>query len=310
MTPQQYKAYIRRINASNKKAADDYNRKVNAANKKSVDNYNKEVKRVNDHNKKVYTQRKTTIQKYNRDVDKFNAEQRRRKQSFDSAIRKLNSTPQSKIIQYSTGSISQSSIELSNTYTNLRNDPVIKSHQTNKELITAWPERETANSLDLTNALNGHYIDGTSVDFLKKSEIEESLDSLSSELGNRWKGALFSLNHNNPDASRHFCSSVREILIKVINTKAPDKEVFQLYPNCPLHGNSPNRRTKIEYILYNNSLNVTTLIDFIDRDVSDVLNLFYELNSGTHGDAGKFNANQLIQLKKRVEDSIQYMLMF
>jgi hypothetical protein len=310
MTPQQYKAYIRKINAANKKAVDDYNRKVNAANKKSVDNYNREVKKVNDHNKKVYTERKSAIQKYNRDVDKFNAEQRRRKQSYDSAIRILNSTPQSKIIQYSTRSISQSSIELSDTFTSLRNDPVIKSHQTSKKLITAWPERETANSLDLTNALNGHYIDVASVDFLKKSEIEESLDSLSSELGNRWKGALFSLNHNNPDASRHFCSSVREILIKVIDTKAPDKDVFQLFPNCSLHGNSPNRRTKIEYILSNNSLNVTSLVDFIDRDVNDVLNLFYELNSGTHGDAGKFNANQLIQLKKRVEDSIQYMLTF
>jgi len=295
MTPQQYKAYIR---------------KINAANKKSVDNYNKEVKRVNDYNKKVHSQRKTEIQKYNRGVDKFNAEQKRRKQSFDSAIRKLNSTPQSKIIQYSTRSISNSSIELTNTYSNLRDDPIIKAHQRSEELITSWPERETANSLDLTNALNGHYIDGASVDFLKKSEIEESLDSLSSELGNRWKGALFSLNHNNPDASRHFCSSVREILIKVIDTKAPDKEVFQLYPNCPLHGNSPNRRTKIEYILNNNTLNLTSLVDFIDQDINDVLNLFYELNSGTHGDSGKFNANQLIQLKKRVEDSIQYMLTF
>lgn len=310
MTPQQYNAYIRKINAANKKAADDYNRKVNAANKKSVDNYNKEVKRVNDYNKKVHSQRKTEIQKYNRDVDKFNAEQKRRKQSFDSAIRKLNSTPQSKIIQYSTRSISNSSIELTNTYSNLRDDPIIKAHQRSEELITSWPERETANSLDLTNALNGHYIDGASVDFLKKSKIEESLDSLSSELGNRWKGALFSLNHNNPDASRHFCSSVREILIKVIDTKAPDKEVFQLYPNCPLHGNSPNRRTKIEYILNNNTLNLTSLVDFIDQDINDILNLFYELNSGTHGDAGKFNANQLIQLKKRVEDSIQYMLTF
>ena len=310
MTPQQYKAYIRKINAANKKAVDDYNRKVYAANKKSVDNYNKEVKRVNDHNRKVYAQRKSDVQKYNREVDKFNSEQKRRKRSYESAIRKLNSTPRSKIIQYSTNSISKSSVELSTSFDNLRNDPVIKSHQVNNDLLTNWPERETENSLDLTNSLNGHYIEGLSLDFLKKSKIEKSLDSISSELGARWKGALFSLNHNNPDASRHFCSSVREILIKVIDIKAPDNDVFQLYPNCQLHGKSPNRRTKIQFILHNNSLNVTSLIDFVDRDVNDVLNLFYELNSGTHGEAGKFNANQLIQLKKRIEDSIQFMLTF
>jgi len=310
MTPQQYKAYIRRINAANKKAVDDYNRKVKAANKKSVDNYNKEVKRVNDHNKKVYYQRKKAIQQYNRDVDRFNADQKRRHQNYNNAVRKFSSTPRSTIIEYSTVEISQSSLDLSNSYTALLNDSLVNPNQANNELIVDWPERETANSLDLTNALNGHYIDNASLDFLGKSEIERSLDSLSEELGNRWKGAIFSLNHNNPDASRHFCSSVREILIKVIEIKAPDQEVFRVYPDCPVHANRPNRRTKLKYILEKSSIVIPSLLDFVEKDVDDVLGLFVELNSGTHGKAGKFNANQLIQLKKRVEDSINYMLEF
>lgn len=306
MTPQQYKAYLRKV----QREVDNYNRKVKAANKKAVDDYNKEVRRINDHNKKVFNQRKSAIQKYNREVDKFNAEQRRRKQSYENAVRRFNSTPQRTIVQYSTSKIIQSSRDLSTSYTNLRNDPIAKTYHQKSELISDWPIRETANSLDLANSLNGHYIDNVSLDFLKQSEIENSLDTLSSELGNRWKGAIFSLNHNNPDASRHFCTSVREILINVIDIKAPDREVFQIFPNCPLHGSSPNRRTKLTYILNRNSLTIPSMVDFVEKDVNDVLNIFVQLNRGTHGNSGKFNTNQLIQLKKRVEDSIQFMLKF
>lgn len=304
MTPQQYKAYLRKV----QREVDNYNRKVKSANKKAVDDYNREVKRVNDHNRKVYSQRKKAVQDYNREVDKFNSSQRQRKRNYEAQLRRLNSTSTTTHILNSTTNISRSSKNLSSSYSNLISDPLINSNTS--ELINNWPERETSNSLDLTNALNGHYVENISLDFLQNSEVESSLTILSSDLGNRWRGALFSLNHHNPDASRHFCSSAREILTKVINIKAPDNRVILKYPDCEMHGKSPNRRSKLRFILNNSSIIIKSVLDFVDNDIDDVLNLFGELNKGTHGESGKFNAQQLIRLKKRVEDSIAYIMKF
>jgi hypothetical protein len=42
------------------------------------------------------------------------------------------------------------------------------------------------------------------------------------------------------------------------------------------------------------------------RIINDIIALFQTLNDGTHGSAGKFSTQQLLKLKKRVEDSISF----
>ena len=46
--------------------------------------------------------------------------------------------------------------------------------------------------------------------------------------------------------------------------------------------------------------------DFVDSDIDELLSIFRTLNDGTHGSAGKYSIQQLSKLKKRVEDSIQF----
>jgi len=292
----EYNRLVRRHNQKIKQ----HNQKVARDLNKQISNYNQEVKRVNSANKRV-------VDKYNNQVRKLNGDQRRKKQKYEAALRQLQSTSKTTQIIYGTTDLHSSTTILKNSYNSYKSETTF-SNSTQNKLFDPWSEQEVTNSAELLNSLNGYYSSDISSDFLKKSDIEVSLSALSSDLGSRWKGALFSLNHNNPDASRHFCSSIREILTAVINIKAPDESVLISYPNCELHNSRPNRRSKIKYILQGGSFILNTMTNFVDEDVKDVIKLFEKLNSGTHGKAGKLNVQQLIQLKKRVEDTLRFVI--
>lgn len=291
----EYNRLVRQQNQKIKR----HNQKVVQDRKRQIDAYNREVRRVNQANKNAAS-------KYNQEVRKFNSEQKRKKQKFESAIRQLQSTSRTTQIIYGTTELYDSTTKLKASYD--YNTSKILSPSSTTTKFQDWSEQEVTNSTELLNSLNGYYSTDISSDFLKMSDIELSLTSLSSDLGNRWKGALFSLNHNNPDASRHFCSSIREILTEVINIKAPDDDVIKVLPDCQLYNNRPNRRSKIKYILNSGTFIVESMTRFVDDDVKDVIKLFEKLNSGTHGKAGNLNVQQLIQLKKRVEDTLRFII--
>ena len=123
----------------------------------------------------------------------------------------------------------------------------------------------------------------------------------------RWAGAIFALNPHNPDAARHFCSSSREILAEILNSEAPDEEVLARLPNCPVtEQGTPTRRAKIYYCLERSGLSNEALEDFTESNIKDLSNLFNELNTGTHGPAGRFSLPQLTAIKTRVEDAIEF----
>lgn len=42
---------------------------------------------------------------------------------------------------------------------------------------------------------------------------------------------LYALNPQNPDAARHFCTSARECIVKILDVAAPDDVVVQRLPN-------------------------------------------------------------------------------
>ena len=66
------------------------------------------------------------------------------------------------------------------------------------------------------------------------------------------------------------------------------------------------RFTKIKYLVSKRSISLNSFENFVDKDVEDLMNLFRNLNDGTHGSTGTFNISQLLALKKRVEDSILF----
>jgi hypothetical protein len=45
----------------------------------------------------------------------------------------------------------------------------------------------------------------------------------------------------------------------------------------------------------------------VDDDIDNVITLFDDFNSGTHGGAGCFDLAQLTAIKTRVEDAIQFL---
>lgn len=277
-------------------------RKYNTAVKKQVSDYNRAV---NQHNQQV----KRNIANYNREVRKFNAEQERRRQRLNQAIRTFNSRPNS--IRSTTTFTYRESVErLQRNYISLdqaNQDYYTSYTEHDSKLFEEYPTRETQNSIQLYNALSGVDTgDYINPEELQRSKVTEKLDTVSRDLSSRWKGALYSLSPNNPDASRHFCTSVREIFTQIIDIKSPDNSVISFFPDCEMHNGRPNRRYKIKYILSARSIESKQLEEFVESDIEDLLSLFRTLNDGTHGSAGKFTIPQLSQLKKRVEDSIDF----
>src|SRR3954462_12122355 len=135
--------------------------------------------------------------------------------------------------------------------------------------------------------------------------LDDELSSLSQDLDRRWRGALFALSPRNPDAARHFCTSSREVLVQMIDLRAPDAEVRRANPQCQTTDDGRVlRREKIGYLLGAYGDDRASLGDFIDADVNDVMKLFRTFNDGTHGDAGAFDLSTLRAIKTRVEGAI------
>jgi hypothetical protein len=258
---------------------------------------NKLNQQIRDHNRKT-TQ---AVNTFNQAVRQHNARVRANRQRLNSAIARLNSQKSSRysVTTTSTYRLYQSFQQLDNRY---------ESGYLN-ESYGDWidlAEREAANSAELSNSLQSPAESNQFIGPVITSTISYELKEISEDLDNRWKGAIFSLNPHNPDAARHFCTSSREVIIQLINLKAPDDEVKSNYGSVKLTDKGePTRRSKIEYLLHLNQRDA--LADFTDSNIDDVMNLFGEFNDGTHGKAGRYSYDQLLKLKTRVEDSIVYL---
>ena len=171
-------------------------------------------------------------------------------------------------------------------------------------------EKENANSLAVSNVLEGgeqENIAGNEEELVSTS-ITDELSQISTDLDSRWKGALFSLSPSNPDASRHFCTSAREIFIQILDHYAPNVAVLARFPDCDkTEDDQPTRRWKIKYILVNAGIVSEEAVDFVDEDVKNVLQLFNVFNTGTHGSAGVYEFSKLAAIKERVESGIMYL---
>ena len=114
------------------------------------------------------------------------------------------------------------------------------------------------------------------------SPLTPILKEISSELSDRWRGALFSLNPHNPDAARHFCTSAREIIARILDKKASDTDVASALPDCDrTRQGTPTRRAKIQYILHLKGLSQDELEAFVEIDIDNVIDLFQVFNKGT-----------------------------
>lgn len=275
-----------------RKAQQDYNRAVNKANR-AINDYNREVKRaVNNYNAEV--------RKYNSRVRQHNAQVRRNRQIINNQLRKMSTT----VTIQSSYTISARAMQ--RYYDDVGNAYYEGVEVTpEQEAILDLIDQEQATSLVTENFIVNDVVPDETPEDL---EIGNHLAVVSEDLNSRWKGAVFSLNPNNPDATRHFCTSTREIFTQMLDIKAPDSDVLAANPNCEVtpERKTPTRRAKIAYLMRKKGLS-ESVIAFADADIANINELFKTLNGGTHGPAGKYEYEKLLQVKKRVEQGIIFL---
>ena len=256
---------------------------------RTIRDYNNKVRQ---HNAKV----NQAINSYNREVRSYNARVRANRARLQSYLHNL--SRQNVTVHYRP--LYQSTLELRDAYTRLDN-----SHA--DPFLSDLAERDTTNSVAVVNALLDSNVNSQATHLdLSDTRINGALGSISPDLCNRWNGAIYSLNPINPDASRHFCTSSREIITGILDVMAPDKEVAAAFPSDMTKDGRPTRRAKIYYCLERTGRSNEALERFTDFNLTDLNNLFRELNAGAHGPSGKFSLPQLHTIKIRVEDAIGF----
>ena len=243
------------------------------------------------------------IKNYNTQVRKINNELRRNQQKIKSELSKLNSGFRI------TTTYSTSVRTLNVSYQRVTdNYEVLENTNSKQEQLYDLIEQENANNLVVANTLNNPNDTAEIEGSLNDSMIGDKLKILSPDLNDRWNGALYSLNPKNPDATRHFCTSSREIFTDIFDNYAHDEEVFNMFPNCDKteRGNA-TRRWKIKYFLNKKGIELKGAEEFIDNDIDNILELYHILSDGTHGYAGRYTFIQLKAIKKRVEDGILFL---
>jgi len=252
------------------------------------------------------------VNNYNQAVRRHNANVRSTRQRLQTALQKLQRQPTTTTTITTTRYVAfRSSVtRLHQAYERL--EPRLDYDHSDPEydLVLGFTEREAANSLEVMNAL----LDDASIHYEEKTEelkvtpVTDELRSISPDLDDRWRGAIFSLDPQNPDAARHFCTSAREVFTQILETKAPDADVLSLLPSCEkTNQGKPTRRAKIQYFLAGKGMADDELEEFVEQDMENIIQLFRVFNDGTHGSAGRFDFNQLAAIKKRVEDGILFL---
>ena len=72
-------------------------------------------------------------------------------------------------------------------------------------------------------------------------------------------------------------------------------------------GRKPTRRAKIQCQLSLKGAYTPEMIGFVDADISNVIGLFGDLNSATHGPSEKFEFANLQEIRKRIEGGIMFL---
>jgi len=248
------------------------------------------------------------IDNYNREVRSYNSRVRANRQRLQSELNRLNRQPTTtRRTVHTTYTISVQTLQ--QTYSRLDQQAETEQWDPLYYRVLDLSERETANSLEVTNRLLGTdtYQEEYAED-LQDAALTNQLREISEDLDDRWRGAVFALDPRNPDAARHFCTSAREIFTQILEVKAPDSEVVNLLPHCEMTPQGkPTRRSKIRFLLHQRGMTEDTLEEFVEQDMDNIVKLFSIFNDGTHGSAGTFDLHQLSAIKKRVENGIVFL---
>ena len=284
----QLRSKLRQFESKRRQAVNKYNQAVRQHNQK-----------VRQHKQKVQNE----INRYNQAVRVHNARVRANRQRLKSEITRLSRHATSSM--YSTFRISVDTVQ--RAYVQLDKHTETYSQNPRFNYLADLSEREAANSAAVANALFGKAED-QQLDQLDVPRLAEVLSDISPDLHKRWEGAVYALKPENPEASRHFCTSAREIFSEILEIRAPGDIVKQELHQCEFTDRGdPTRRSKIIFLLQKNQISSDTLGNFVEADIENIIELFEVFNRGTHGSVGKFNHAELSIIQKRVEDGIAFL---
>ncbi|MEO1200184.1 MAG: hypothetical protein AAFX39_13275 [Pseudomonadota bacterium] len=244
------------------------------------------------------------IRAYNSKVRAHNARARANRERLRRELQKLaRSTSQPRYVTY------RASVQtVQQSYLRLEQHAEANVHDGSLDRFLDLSEREAANSVSVINALHGESPENESDVAPPASSIEHILDAISPDVRNRWHGALYALNPQNPDAARHFCTSARELLTEILERFARDDEVKAAQPNCDLtQQGKPTRRAKIRFFFQRHGVIDEAVTEFVEDDMENVVQLFQIFNKGTHGDSGRFEHSQLLAIRARVEGAVSFL---
>ena len=269
----------------------------------SLSQYKSKIRQLESQHKRNINKINQGIRKHNQNVRNYNARVRANQQRLKRELSKLNQHSTTHYISYRT-----SVITLNSTYSSLDKRSELGNLDSRYNPYLDLSEKETANSVEVLNILSGSGDISNAESQLSDSRIISELQEISVDLDDRWRGAVFALNPNNPDAARHFCTSSREIITQILELKSPNSEVMAIFPECKLTDQGiPTRRSKLKFLLNRKGLTDKDFEAFVDADINNIVELFQIFNDGTHGSAGKFNLYQLSSIKNRVEDGIIFL---
>ena len=285
----------RRINASQLRSK---LRQLENKQRQAVNRYNQAVRNYN-------SKLRTAVNQYNQAARAHNARVRANRQRLKSELAKL--ARQTTTTRYTTFRVSVESVHDAYVRYDARFGDTPDDPRHTELLDLA--ERESANSVAVMNALLDEGGEGQGDgDELRGTTITTELSCVSPDLEARWRGAVFALSPQNPDAARHFCTSAREVFAQMLDLRAPNNEVLQATPSCEkTQQGHPTRRAKIHHVLARKGMAVAELEEFVQRDVENVLELFGVFNTATHGPAGRYDMRKLSVIKTRVEEGIQFL---
>ena len=287
----QFRSKIRQLQSKQRQAA--------MKRRQAVNKYNQAVRRYND-------ARRRAIEAYNREVRAYNSRVRQHRQRLHSELTRLKNQRSSRYITYRT-----TVNEVQTAYQRLDVSAESREISASENLLLDLSEGEAANSAAAYNALTADEkteADRTAADELQQTIIGEELSAISEDLDSRWRGALYALGPENPDAARHFCSSSREIFTQLIHLSADDEEVLNGLVDCETTDRGkPTRRSRLKYMLARRGANGDEFVDFVEADINDVLELFDLFQSGTHGESGRYDRSELGVIKRRAEGAILFL---
>jgi hypothetical protein len=299
MTPAQYQSFLRQEQAKQKRAIDQYNRQVKQHNDKVVRDINNYNRAVDVENRRRANNLNKAVNQYNQAVNNHNNQVRLNRQKMIQEINYLKSR-----------AVSTQYVVVKNSTSKLYDSLDGFEKNAKQEFLAQLAARESQNSIDVFNTLTDQ--ENTTIHTVKvdmeEQAVSQILENVSEDLHNRWKGAIFALKPENPDAARHFCASIREVFTEILENFAPDNDVKNM-EDChfTLEG-KPTRKSKLIYLLSKNgAVDTGGIENFVDNDIKNITDLFGVFNQATHGAAGRHNMNTLLAIKNRVMAGIIFL---